>query len=224
LVEAATMAKIETCTNCDTKIGRLEQAYLWHDQVVCERCHKKLSLKTSQTGASAVPQAGSAAKPKSFFRTGFGITCGVIVALAVGFFVLVVVGIVIANPDFREGFRQGSGGRTSAQILAEAAAKPKGDLAVDRVWVENLGGYVCAYATVTYANTTTETFTKAVTIQARALDGSGKALNVNDRAFFAHELGPIVPGFTGTLKIPVELAGRAATEFKSMECSIVTAR
>lgn len=96
-----------------------------------------------------------------------------------------------------------------------------GTLTLDRAWDENIGGYRCSYALVTWENTTTDTFNAGVTIQAVAYDSRGHKINENQRSFFVHERGLIVPGFKGTLKIPVEL-GEA--QFARMECSIISAR
>lgn len=42
--KAETMrTKVETCANCGATIGRLEQARLWQDNVVCARCHERLA-------------------------------------------------------------------------------------------------------------------------------------------------------------------------------------
>ena len=87
-----------------------------------------------------------------------------------------------------------------------------GSLKIDRVWVD--GDY--GYALVTYINDTTSTFENAVTIKCIALDSKGNKININTRSFFAHEYGPIKPGFEGTLKVPVELHGAS---MKSMSCS-----
>jgi len=95
-----------------------------------------------------------------------------------------------------------------------------GKLTIDRAWAEDVGGYRCSYALVTWENTTTKTF-DVVTIQAIAYDRSGQKINMNQRSFFARERGPIAPKSKGTLKIPVEIGG---AKFKSMECSVVVAK
>ena len=40
-------AQIESCFNCDARIGRMEQAYIWQGNVVCKVCHQKLSKPTA---------------------------------------------------------------------------------------------------------------------------------------------------------------------------------
>lgn len=35
--------KVETCTNCDRTIGKLEQAHLYENQIVCIDCIRRLS-------------------------------------------------------------------------------------------------------------------------------------------------------------------------------------
>ena len=117
-----------------------------------------------------------------------------------------------------------SGGRIpSIRSTSNISSIPKsqGTLTVDRAWDENLGGYRCSYALVTWENTTPYTFNEAVTIQAIAYDSSGQKINQNESSFFAHEYGSMTPGFKGTLKIHVEL-GQA--QFARMECSIISAR
>jgi len=50
--------QVEPCENCGRPIGRLEQAYLWQDHVVCEGCYVRLSSAgAAGAGAEAVPAA-----------------------------------------------------------------------------------------------------------------------------------------------------------------------
>ncbi len=51
--------KPETCENCGNTIGRLEQAYVWRDCVVCEACFKKLR---NQGNPGSRPSANSMVK------------------------------------------------------------------------------------------------------------------------------------------------------------------
>lgn len=109
----------------------------------------------------------------------------------------------------------------NAVLAADTATSTStGKLAIDRAWAEDVGGYRCSYALVTWENISTKTF-DVVTIQAIALDSSGQKINENQRSFFAWERGPIGPGFKGTLKIPVEIG---SAKFKSMECSVIVAK
>ncbi len=93
-------------------------------------------------------------------------------------------------------------------------------LTIDRAWHENTGGYRSSYALVTWENITDYTFDKVITIQAVAYDDAGTKINVNQRSFFAHEIGTMQPGFTGTLKIPVEIG---SSNFAKMTCKIIRA-
>ena len=36
-------AEVEICANCDARIGRLEQAYIWQNKVVCKTCYSRLA-------------------------------------------------------------------------------------------------------------------------------------------------------------------------------------
>lgn len=47
---------VETCANCGEKVGKLEAAYLWREQVVCAACHARL--------ASPVPPLVPTYEPK----------------------------------------------------------------------------------------------------------------------------------------------------------------
>lgn len=89
-----------------------------------------------------------------------------------------------------------------------------GSLKIDRVWADGDFGY----ALVSYTNDTKSTFKRAVTIKCTALDENSKKININTRSFFAHEYGPIKPGFEGTLKIPIDLHG---IPMKSVSCGFL---
>jgi hypothetical protein len=106
------------------------------------------------------------------------------------------------------------------QAVAADVSQLTGKLTIDRAWAEDIGGYRCSYALVTWENTTQKTFV-VVTIQAIAFDSVGRKINGNQRSFFAHERGPIAPGFKGTVKIPVEIGG---SQFAKMQCSVIIAR
>jgi hypothetical protein len=81
-----------------------------------------------------------------------------------------------------------------------------GSVKIERFWEETVGNYTCSYTIVTYKNTTQRTFTKNVTIRATVYDSQQKMVDTNTRSFFAHEYGPIKPGFEGTVKIPIDCA------------------
>jgi len=47
-----------TCSNCERKIGRLEQSYSWQGHVVCFECHER--LKRAGPGETDEPRADAA--------------------------------------------------------------------------------------------------------------------------------------------------------------------
>lgn len=96
-----------------------------------------------------------------------------------------------------------------------------GSFKIERFWEETVGQYTCSYTIVSYKNTTNKTFTAQVEIQATVYDAQKKVVDMNTRSFFAHEHGPIRPGFEGTVKIPVECARGQA---KSVSVKISKAR
>ena len=96
-------------------------------------------------------------------------------------------------------------------IITIVGSANAGSLEIDRVWTE----YDSGYALITYTNDTDATY-KAVTIKCVALDSLNKKINSNKRSFYAHEYGPITPGFSDTLKIPVDLNG---LDMESMNCN-----
>jgi len=53
--------QVEPCDNCGRAIGRLEQAYLWQDHVVCEACCVRLSSGGAAAGGRGAPADVSAA-------------------------------------------------------------------------------------------------------------------------------------------------------------------
>lgn len=170
--------------------------------IKCKECKTEVSNK-----AKNCPSCGAPVKSR--------IGCG-------GFIVILFcIGVVMYNlPSIMSPVKT----TTQNDILLKPREQVRqllGTLTLDRAWDENIGGYRCSYALVTWENTTTDTFNAGVTIQAVAYDSRGQKINENQRSFFVHERGPIVPGFKGTLKIPVEL-GEA--QFARMECSVISAR
>ena len=89
-----------------------------------------------------------------------------------------------------------------------------GSIKLEKSWVQN--DY--AYAIVYYENDTDVTYKKAVRIRCVVVDSKGVTVGVNTRSFFAHEYGPIQPGFKGRLKVPVQLNGASA---KSISCKCI---
>jgi len=56
--------QVEPCDNCGRRIGRLEQAYLWQDHVVCDTCYRRLSsADAAPGGADAAPDESADAAP-----------------------------------------------------------------------------------------------------------------------------------------------------------------
>ena len=92
-----------------------------------------------------------------------------------------------------------------------AYADSVGTIKIEKAWVDRDFGYVLVF----YENTTTKTFTRYVTIRCEAKNSRGKRINSNKRSFFAHEVGPIKPGFTGNVKIPIQIYGK---EMESVSC------
>jgi len=87
-------------------------------------------------------------------------------------------------------------------------------LTIDRVWRDGDLGY----ALVTYTNDSGRTLKSAVTVECTALGDGNRKLNTNQRSFFKFERGEMPPGFSATLKIPVQLYG---AEMKSMSCDVI---
>jgi hypothetical protein len=100
--------------------------------------------------------------------------------------------------------------------------KPKGTVALDRFWVEDLTVTRYVYALITYKNNTKRTFRSVVSIVAITYDEHGKKLNMASLSFFAHARGPIEPGFTGSLKIPIEV--QSGDTVVRVECKVSEAR
>ena len=73
------------------------------------------------------------------------------------------------------------------------------------------------YAVVSYLNDTDETY-RQVTVECKAVDKDNRTINSNKRSFSSYQLGPIGPGFTGTVKIPIHTYGLSA---ESASCSII---
>lgn len=79
-----------------------------------------------------------------------------------------------------------------------------GSFKIERFWEETVGDFTCTYTIISYKNTTQRTFDKNVTFRASIYDAGKNMIDTNTRSFFAHEYGPIKPGFEGTIKIPIE--------------------
>ena len=125
-------------------------------------------------------------------------------------------------PLLEQASKPGTGTETQAapaKPAATPAAPSRGTLKVDRVRTGEAEGY--GYALASYVNDSRQTFSRVVTVQCDAFAGEGRKIGTNTRSFFVHEHGPIVPGFRGTVEVPVELDGET---LDSMECWIAQAR
>ena len=74
-----------------------------------------------------------------------------------------------------------------------------------------------ASAMVMYENTTKTTF-KNVTIKCYDLNNKGDVVGVNTRSFFGHTVGPIYPGFSDSVKVPVDVHGAS---WSSVSCKAI---
>lgn len=130
--------------------------------------------------------------------------------IALGLLVLGAIGFLFALPSILVYFAKGTA--RPAATMARAMPAEVGTFKVERFWEETVGDYTCSYTIVSYRNTTQRTFTKNVTIQATLYDSQKNVVNTNTRSFFAFEVGPIGPGFEGTVKIPIDCAkGQASS-------------
>jgi len=86
------------------------------------------------------------------------------------------------------------------------------DIQVDRIW--QAGDY--GMALVTYQNRDNKIYEVGVTIKCVALDKKKNRVGVNERSFYVHQYGPINPGFTDTVEIPIALNGAG---FGSVKCT-----
>lgn len=83
---------------------------------------------------------------------------------------------------------------------------------VDRVWQQGDWGMVL----VTYTNRDNRSYETAVTIKCVAFDQKKNRVGVNERSLYAYLLGPIKPGFSDTVEIPIALNG---AKFGSAQCN-----
>jgi tellurium resistance protein TerD len=59
--------KVETCSNCERVIGKLEQAYVFHGNVVCQNCYQILANnenKQIQAYAEGLTEVKTEAVPR----------------------------------------------------------------------------------------------------------------------------------------------------------------
>lgn len=90
--------------------------------------------------------------------------------------------------------------------IAAVAALPSvsfPSITVQNTWSE----HGTTYAVVQYKNESSKTFNSLVTIRCNTVAGDGSIINTNTRSFFNFEHGPIKPGFTGIVKVPINDAG-----------------
>lgn len=178
----------------------------------CRECGEQIS-----TSAKTCPRCGVARPARSSGNRLFYLI------------VFAVVVVVWAYSRVEPVARSAADAALAAQLDAALATQPaaaempdpatsRGTLKVDRVWEED---HDYAYALASYHNDGSATFRAGVTVRCDALGDGGRKINTNTRSFFAHEHGPITPGFTGTVKVPVQLNGAT---LKSMSCWIESAR
>ncbi len=91
-----------TCSNCDRMIGRLEEAYLWKDQPICQECHQRLAggsrqdlpqKDRSEESTKPAPvnvQVVENKRPLGILD-GMNIGCGIVLILIVGVVALIML-------------------------------------------------------------------------------------------------------------------------------------
>ena len=91
-------------------------------------------------------------------------------------------------------------------------------LEIDRTWSQ--GDY--GVALVTYTNDSGKTLKTGAFLKCIAFDKNKKKIGVQERAFYAMNYGgPIKPGFSDSVEVPVVLHGM---KMKSMKCSVYSER
>jgi len=181
--------------------------------VTCPDCSREVS-----SNAVSCPHCGAplrnAAKPTVVAKEGFFLrTMNAGCLGCLGFVAFVAVLTAVVGSDTQSD----SSADSPAAEPAPQANESRGTITVDRVWEE----FDYGNALVSYVNDSGRTFGSVVTIQCVALNASGGKVNQNTRSFFAREVGPIAPGYTGTVSIPVSLNG---DHVASMQCDIQSAR
>ena len=76
---------IETCFNCEKKIGKLEQAFIYDGHIVCEQCYKKLQPKSNVTLKNISSQEKKGTDYGKIFAESI-IFIGIIIALFADYF------------------------------------------------------------------------------------------------------------------------------------------
>jgi hypothetical protein len=82
---------------------------------------------------------------------------------------------------------------------------------VDRIWTQGDWGMVL----VTYTNESGKTHKSAVLIKCVAINSKRKKIGVQESGFFVHKIGPIKPGFSDTIEVPIALNG---AKMKKVDC------
>ena len=91
-------------------------------------------------------------------------------------------------------------------------------LEIDRTWSQ--GDY--GVALVTYTNDSGKTLKTGAFLKCIAFDKNKKKIGVQKRGFYAMNYGgPIKPGFSDSVEVPVRLHGM---KMKSMKCSVYSER
>jgi len=148
---------MESCRNCETKIGKLETGYIWNDTIVCKDCHSRLEGSSSRPKpvlGRCCPACKSAHVASLNMVHQSGTSTGTLSGLSLN----------------SEGTVGGFGGKTASQsTLAAAAAPPlpKNDVMALAVflslasaillfgWIQGGGGVLLSLAIVCVALTIT---------------------------------------------------------------------
>lgn len=139
---------------------------------------------------------------------------------------------IYKTTEGKEGFVDASNFANSAELIAllkgtplpetgstnkqkpKKERKKESSIEVQNVWHE----YGTTYILVKYTNETDRVFNNAVSIKCATIDRSRKIINTNERSFFAHEYGPIGPGFSNSVKIPVnDIEGK---KVRNVNCTL----
>lgn len=129
---------------------------------------------------------------------------------SIGAFIVIVLIGVVGYSIFQWYQSNTSSSSSSSSSANVSIPQKKGDAKIERWWEENTGDNCWVYILVSYENTTTSTFNGAVEVIGTIYDKAGNMIDQDDGYFFAHEVGSITPGFTGTVKLMISSTkGRA---------------
>jgi hypothetical protein len=71
--------KNEICENCGTEIGKLERAFVFEGNIICEKCQKKLRTDLTNGKQSAITKLGKVTAI-AYMRLGAGV-CNILAGL-----------------------------------------------------------------------------------------------------------------------------------------------